>query len=556
MTESGQTLAGRYRIESVLGQGGMGAVYLASMEALGGKKVAIKEMELRGFNQRELEAAVKQFQSEARFLANLDHPNLVQVTDFFVEGDKHYLVMAYVAGQTLQQKLRTRGRPFAWGQVQEWARPLCAVLTYLHSQNPPILFRDLKPSNIMVEESGRLRLIDFGIARTGQEGERTSTFLQGTGTSGFSPLEQYGGGQSTDHRSDIYALGATLYQLLTGKVPPDAVSRVSQGTPVPAPSSLVPELPRALDIILLTALAQNKADRQQTVAEFAAQLEGVVQGSESETEDLRPASALGTDPGATLPSGPPPSSSGPNITVEMMPTGPTTTPLQMAAGLGAVAVVTLLLGSMLMARDPATASGTADASASPLAVSNVARNPANTPGDSAPGDSTPTHSTSSPNRRVADDELLPRTRLPQQSQLRIHKQPVQTPASQPKPERTTQVKVVSAKIDSDSKVPTAKQPVQATRQEQPETQPQARLPQLPEDPGPPPVPEGMPTPTLKDENGRWLPPQDQPAGFPGSQQPPQGGGWRPGDPYPPPPNGGQQPNQQGDPTGYNTRRRH
>ena len=554
MTESGQTLAGRYRIESVLGQGGMGAVYLASMEALGGKKVAIKEMELRGFNQRELEAAVKQFQSEARFLANLDHPNLVQVTDFFVEGDKHYLVMAYVAGQTLQQKLRTRGRPFPWGQVQEWTRPLCAVLTYLHSQNPPILFRDLKPSNIMVEDSGRLRLIDFGIARTGQEGERTSTFLQGTGTSGFSPLEQYGGGQSTDHRSDIYALGATLYQLLTGKVPPDAVSRVSQGTPVPAPSSLVPDLPRALDIILLTALAQNKADRQQTVAEFAAQLEGVVQGSE--TEDLRPASVFVADPGATLPSGLSPSSSGPNITVEMMPTGPTTTPLQMAAGLGAVAVVTLLLGFVLMARDPATASGTADASASPPAARDVAKEPASTPRASASRDSTPTHSTSAPKRRVADDELLPRTHLPQQSRPRIHEQPVQASASQPKPERTTQVKVVSAKIDPDSTVPTAKQPVQAARQEQPETQPQARLPQLPEDPGPSPVPQGMPTPTLKDENGRWLPPRYQPAGFPGSQQPPQGGGWRPGAPYPLPPHGGPQPGQQDDPTGYNTRRRH
>jgi serine/threonine protein kinase len=93
-------------------------------------------------------------------------------------------------------------------------------LHYLHTQNPPILFRDLKPSNIMIEESGRLRLIDFGIARTALAGDKTSTFLQGTGTSGFSPIEQYGGVQSTDQRSDIYALGATLYYLLTGKIPP------------------------------------------------------------------------------------------------------------------------------------------------------------------------------------------------------------------------------------------------------------------------------------------------------------------------------------------------
>ena len=118
MTEPGEVLADRYKIESVLGQGGMGAVYLATMEALGGKKVAIKEMELRGLNSKELEAAVEQFRSEAKILAHLEHPNLVAVTDFFVEADKHYLVMAYVSGETLQQRLRQRGRPFSWGQVQ------------------------------------------------------------------------------------------------------------------------------------------------------------------------------------------------------------------------------------------------------------------------------------------------------------------------------------------------------------------------------------------------------------------------------------------------------
>lgn len=558
MTEPGQTLAGRYRIESVLGQGGMGAVYLATMEALGGKKVAIKEMELRGFSERELEAAVKQFQSEARFLANLDHPNLVQVTDFFVEGDKHYLVMAYVAGQTLQQKLRARGRAFPWGQVREWARPLCAVLTYLHSQSPPILFRDLKPSNIMVEDSGRLRLIDFGIARTGQDGERTSTFLQGTGTSGFSPLEQYGGGQSTDHRSDIYSLGATLYQLLTGKVPPDAVSRVSQGVPVQAPSSLVPELPRALDQILLRALAQNKADRQQSVAELAAQLEGVVESSESETEDLRPAPGLAADTGRTEPSSPQPASaspSPPNITVELMPSAPTTTPLQMAAGLGAVAVVTLLLGSMLMSRDAATA---ADGTKSPAPIAQAAKAPPKTPGETAPSSPVP-RTASGPTKDSVPRGALP-TRVPVNRPRERVVERVNTTPSEPQTQKKAVPRVVSAKIAPETTVPTASRPAPA-RQPEPEPvaarqpQPNAAPPALPEPPNfePPPIPDGMPTPILKDKNGRWLPPSEQPAGFPGSRHGPGEPGWRPGDPYPPPGPEGEDPPS--DPTGYDTRRR-
>ena len=153
MLTPGTLLSSRYRIQSVLGQGGMGAVYLAEMEALGGKKVAVKEMELKGFSREELAQAVQQFNKEASFLANLDHPNLVPVTDFFIEGEKHYLVMAYVKGETLQQRLKRYGRPFNWEQVKEWAEPLVEVLHYLHTQNPPILFRDLKPSNILAFRS-------------------------------------------------------------------------------------------------------------------------------------------------------------------------------------------------------------------------------------------------------------------------------------------------------------------------------------------------------------------------------------------------------------------
>ena len=290
MLSPGVELSGRYRIESVLGQGGMGAVYLASMEALGGKKVAVKEMEISQGSNTELEQAVVQFQTEAKLLAHLDHPNLVQVTDFFSEAGKHYLVMAYVPGQTLQEKLKARGRVFSWEQLSAWADSLCEVLSYLHSQNPPILFRDLKPSNIMVDETGRLKLIDFGIARTSRQGEKTSTFLQGTGTSGFSPIEQYGGSLSTDKSSDVYSLGATLYYLLTGQIPPDAVSRVSQEARIKPASEFQAGLPRALDAILERCLAVRQRERYQDMdtlrREFAGISRPVLIDDEGPTEDL------------------------------------------------------------------------------------------------------------------------------------------------------------------------------------------------------------------------------------------------------------------------------
>lgn len=152
----------------------MGAVYLARMEALPGKAVAIKEMSCAGEK-----SAIEHFQREASFLAHLEHPNLVQVTDFFEADGLYYLVMAYVEGDTFRQKLEARGRPFPVAEVLNWADQLCSVLDYLHSQNPPILFRDLKPDNIMVDKQDRLRLIDFGIARTLAPGSVTSTFLQG-----------------------------------------------------------------------------------------------------------------------------------------------------------------------------------------------------------------------------------------------------------------------------------------------------------------------------------------------------------------------------------------
>ncbi len=287
MLGSGTLLSARYRIHSVLGRGGMGAVYLAQVEALG-KKVAVKEMELRGLSQGELTQAVRQFQKEAAFLANLEHPNLVPVTDYFRVDNKHYLVMAYVEGQNLQEMLVKRGHPYNWPDIRDWTYRLIEVLSFLHSRNPPILFRDLKPSNIMIAKTGRLHLIDFGIARTARVGDRTSTFLQGTGTKGFSPIEQYGEGHSTDQRSDIYSLGATLYYLLTGKLPPDAVERVSLQRELVPPSHHNPSLPTWLDQLIVQAMAVAPPERYQSVQEMGAALRRLDSMEEVTGDSLQP----------------------------------------------------------------------------------------------------------------------------------------------------------------------------------------------------------------------------------------------------------------------------
>lgn len=288
----GTVLSGRYRIESVLGQGGMGSVYLARLNTLGDKPVAIKEMRLdtTGSGDKKMqEAAVAQFRQEAQFLANLEHPNLVQVSDFFEENGRSFLVMAYVKGQTLADMLKERRGAFPVQRVLEWATQLTAVLQYLHTQNPPILFRDLKPSNIMQDEAGRIRLIDFGIARVFNPEGATATFLQGMGSAGYSPLEQYQGAGGTDPRSDIYGLGATLYHLLTNRQPPSPVELVASGENMPSPRRWNPTLPPALEKVILKMLSIRKDERQNSMAEVQAALQRIaasIQEEEGSTEAL------------------------------------------------------------------------------------------------------------------------------------------------------------------------------------------------------------------------------------------------------------------------------
>lgn len=211
------TLAGRYVILEKIAQGGMGAVYRAQDKRLNNQVVAVKEMSEAAIQSADRETILKAFRREAQLLARLSHPNIVRVSDYFQDGERHYMVMEFVQGRTLEEMLEEQTEPFSEDQVLVWAEQLCDVLAYLHSQTPKIIYRDLKPGNVMVlDGTDTIKLIDFGIARFYKPGKQKDTME--LGTPGYAPPEQHGKGQ-TDERSDLYALGAMLHHLLSLRDP-------------------------------------------------------------------------------------------------------------------------------------------------------------------------------------------------------------------------------------------------------------------------------------------------------------------------------------------------
>lgn len=264
---SGVILRERYQITELIGQGGMGAVYRADDLRLRGRVCAIKEVLPELISAPGLEDQThEQFYREASTLARLDHPNLPKVSDYFAHEGREYLVMDFVPGQDLRQIIedaRRRGTFLDEERVLGWALQLCDALAYLHSQDPPVLHRDIKPSNIKLTPRGVVKLVDFGLVKLLQPDEsRTVTVVQGRGTVAYTPLEQYGGDTGhTDARSDIYALGATLYHLLTGQPPADAKQRfLKPGSLVP-PRDINPRLSPHVERAILAAMAQHPDDR-------------------------------------------------------------------------------------------------------------------------------------------------------------------------------------------------------------------------------------------------------------------------------------------------------
>ncbi|HPZ08993.1 MAG TPA: tetratricopeptide repeat protein [Candidatus Eremiobacteraeota bacterium] len=215
---SGIILANRYEIIKKIKSGGMGSVYKTRHVSLG-KIYAIKELINLSMNHQEQQEAITRFKMEAKILSELNHSNMPSVSDYFSIGGRYYLVMDFIEGKDLSTILAEKGNPgLPEADVVDWSAQICDVLSYLHTRNPPIIYRDIKPSNIMIRESdNKAILIDFGIVRTVQTEEDMSLTKTAIGTIGYMSPEQYRG--KPEQRSDIYSLGATMYHLLTGTAP-------------------------------------------------------------------------------------------------------------------------------------------------------------------------------------------------------------------------------------------------------------------------------------------------------------------------------------------------
>jgi serine/threonine protein kinase len=333
-------LQSRYRIIRQLGQGGMGAVYEALDERLDAT-VALKETLFTDERLR------KQFEREARLLARMHHPALPRVSDHFAEGEGEFLVMQFIEGDDLSQMMIRKQGPFPVNQVLTWGDQLLDALDYLHTQDPQIIHRDIKPQNLKLTSRGQIILLDFGLAK-GQGGgvslATTSASIYGY-TPNYAPLEQIQG-LGTDARSDIYALSATLYHLMTNVKPPDALTRAAalvNGQPdplVPANeiiSGIGPEVANTLS----RAMSQNRDQRFPTALAMRAALNGT---GEAATVIAKPSAATLAD--ATQPS-PKQTAIGSDTTVIRAPAARgkrRLAPLGIGIGIAALALIGVLFG--------------------------------------------------------------------------------------------------------------------------------------------------------------------------------------------------------------------
>ncbi len=257
MLDPGDVINNRYKVIRKIGGGAFGTVYLVSDSSHFGAWRAMKEMMETDIPFGERQEAVELFAREVEILKSLNHPGLPRIFDSFKIGDSNYIVMEYIYGKTLEEMIKSRKGPYKWEDVLPWAEELCEILLYLHTRRPePVIFRDLKPSNIIITLNVDVMLIDFGIARHYSRRKVRDTYFMGT--PGFSPPEQYGRGQS-DGRSDVFALGATMYRLLT------KADMEQYSMKFPPLSRLSPSVPQWLERVIMKCLAVNTGERYQSV---------------------------------------------------------------------------------------------------------------------------------------------------------------------------------------------------------------------------------------------------------------------------------------------------
>src|SRR5918998_1409634 len=276
-------LQNRYLVMEQIAQGGMGAVYVATDQRFH-STVALKETFFDDPNLR------RAFEREAHLLNRLRHPALPKVSDHFLEDNGQFLVMEFIPGKDLAELLVERGTAFPLADVLAWADELLDALDYLHTQEPPIVHRDIKPQNLKLTPRGHIVLLDFGLAK-GMSMQLSRVSATASSVFGYSrnyaPLEQIQGA-GTDTRSDLYSLGATLYHLLTGATPPDALTRAtavlnSQPDPLRPANEIHGQVSPAVADVLARAMSQSAAGRPQTAAAMRAELRQAARATQGAT---------------------------------------------------------------------------------------------------------------------------------------------------------------------------------------------------------------------------------------------------------------------------------
>lgn len=257
MAQIGQVIDGKYEILKLIGRGGMSEVYLAMDKRLN-KQWAVKEIPKRA-RDRNNEIVIQSAIAEANLIKQLDHPAIVRIVDIIDNADVIYIIEDYIEGETLNTILENNG-----AQPQElvidWAMQICEALEYLHTRKPPVIYRDMKPANVMLKPDGNIKVIDFGIAREYKDQSMADTVS--LGTKGYAAPEQFGGRGQTDARTDIYCLGVTLYHLVTGQnpcEPPYEIYPIRHWNP---------QLSAGLEAIIQKCTQMNPADRYQSCAEL------------------------------------------------------------------------------------------------------------------------------------------------------------------------------------------------------------------------------------------------------------------------------------------------
>jgi len=385
---TGQVLQSRYRIVSLLGQGGMGAVYRAWDMRLD-VVVALKEMTAQpGLDPQTLAQLRQQFQQEAMTLARLHHPHLVRVTDFFEEGISTYLVMDFVEGEDLAHRIQQQGA-LAEAQVLEWAAQLLSALGHCHTQG--VIHRDVKPQNVIIRPDGQAVLVDFGLVKLWDPHDpRTRTAIHAMGTPEYAPPEQYDVQMGhTDPRTDVYSLGATLYHALTGKAPPTATMRIASPGIFQPPRSLNPHVSSTTEASVLRATELAVEQRFATAQEMAAALRGEV---------IAPAPAVAPQWQAGGPTA-------------VMPGAPAVTPAERKRVpvwiwvVGAVVALALVIGGVIGARNWIASTTPTSQVEGTLAATAVAAAPTKT-------EETPATATPPPTRTAAPKPTNTPTRTP------------------------------------------------------------------------------------------------------------------------------------------------